>query len=159
MNAVVKLKKPVVVYRDATVNDLLSLLPIMVVGFDATGFGKFVALNKETVMATLNVLVANKDGILFVIEVDGEIVGMAAATIQTWYWNENVRYCQQIFCYVNPEHRGEGYGKKLLRIIEDRARTRECTTLIKMDFDYNVSKHRSKGFRPLEHHFIKVLEF
>ena len=141
MTAVAKLKKPVVVYREAVDDDMMDVYPLCEALYEDSGMNKYVAFNREDMLKTLHLLAHDKNGVLFISEVNGEIVGMAAATIQPWYWNYKVDYCRGLFFYVKPEYRGNGYGKKFLRMIEDRARRLECTTLVKID-SFTINNNR-----------------
>ena len=73
--------KPVVVYRDAKLEDVLTLLPLGEASFYETGYDKFSTFDKTSAVKSLELLIREKDGMLFVVEVDGELVGMAAAIV------------------------------------------------------------------------------
>ncbi len=151
--------KPVVVYRDAKLEDVLTLLPLGEASFYETGYDKFSTFDKTSAVKSLELLIREKNGMLFVVEVDGELVGMAAAIVYPFYWNEHVRTCQHLFWYLLPKQRGKGHPKKLMRKMEDRAHFRDCIMMSMMSIDYNPLKYRSRGFVPKEHIYMKNLTY
>ena len=152
-------RKLTVKYRDATIDDIPVLWPMFQAIHRGGAYKKFFkGPHEQSVKETMETLIKDKNGMLFVAEVKKEIVGMAGAAILPWYFNHHLNMCQHLFWYVKPEHRNQGHATKFIGKMEYRARMRECTTMMLMALNYNPSRYSSRGFEPTEHYYMKVLE-
>jgi hypothetical protein len=64
---------------------------------------------------TLGVL--GRAELLLVVERFGKVIGMGAIDISCAYWNRSVKLAQELFWYLQPEHR-VGRGGRVLRALE-----------------------------------------
>jgi GNAT superfamily N-acetyltransferase len=113
--------------------------------------------DESSVRDTLAILAAH--GVLLVAEVDGVVVGMAGAGICPAYFNRNQTVAQELFWYVEEEHRN-GVGAALLRALEAGVKTRGAhtftmITVAGMRSDALARLYRRDGYRPAELSFIK----
>lgn len=63
----------------------------------------------------------HENELLFVAEVDQEIVGFAAGIVGALLGNGAVKVGTELAWWLNPEHRGGSIGIKLLKAIESKA--------------------------------------
>jgi GNAT superfamily N-acetyltransferase len=115
----------------------------------------------EDVQKTLAHLVNDENGILFVAEADGEIIGMCGGLAHPIYFNHGHKSGQELFWWVKPGLRG-GIGRELLDAMENEARSIGCTSwamiaLDKVQPELTGRLYRRRGYRASEHSWIKRL--
>lgn len=127
--------------------------------FDEAGYGaefEFVPADFEE---TARLLI--DAGLLFVLDRDGEVLGMAGADVAKAYWNRAVGLGGEVFWYIMPGHRN-GMGKQLLAAIEGAARRHGA---VRFDAVAEFGKrsaelgrlYRRQGYVESEIRFRKVL--
>lgn len=146
--------------REASADDLPRLLQMGERFFNAAGWPEFAAWDVASIEQTLRFLIDNETGGLFVAEVDGEVVGMAGAMVTPFYFNLSHLTGQELFWWVEPEHRGVGGG--LLDAMEAWAKRvgAQTFTMIAVDRirpELMARVYRGRGYRPAEHSFMRRL--
>lgn len=81
------------------------------------------------------------DGLLYVVEVDGKVVGSAGALFMPALGNLNYKVGAELFWWIEPEHRNATAGTALLNALEDGARTVGATLFSMMAFE-NLSPEK-----------------
>lgn len=105
-------------------------------------------------------LIAADDGILIVLERDGEIAGFAGGMASPIYFNFAHKTGQEFFYWIRPGMRGDGL--RLLEALEDEARAIGCKSWVMISLD-KVSPEQTgrlyerRGYRASEHTYIKRL--
>jgi GNAT superfamily N-acetyltransferase len=113
----------------------------------------------ESAKDTLTHLLSG-DGCLFVADKSGAIVGMAAALKYPHYMNRAQSVAQELFWWVEPEHRGGMTAMRLLMALEQWATDEGCKmlTMICLPIDSPAENiYRRFGYRALEKSFVKEL--
>lgn len=146
--------------RDGTVADIPRILSMGVRFYEAAGWSEFVTWDDASVDRTLRSLIEADHGALIVAEVDGEVVGMTAGMVVPHYCNLNTLTGQELFWWVDPEHRGVGVA--LLDALEGWAKaagaaifTMVAVHRIKPEVMARV--YRARGYAPAEHSHIRRL--
>lgn len=98
-----------------------------------------------------------EEGVLVVATKGREVVGMAAALVYPFYFSGEMT-AQEMFWWVEPEHRG--VGMELLEALIDGVKDRGAKSLSMIALDaLDVEKvsgiYEKEGFRPSERSFIK----
>lgn len=96
--------------RQATVNDLPKLLEMGQRFFDASGYSDVTTFRPEVFAFSLNTIASN--GVLLVADQDGP-VGMAGALVYPFYFSGDTT-AQEVFWWVDPDHRGIGDRKSVV---------------------------------------------
>ncbi len=108
-----------------------------------------------------NVTIFGHANLLLVVEVEGDVVGMAAADVAPSLCNHGVRIGQEAFWYVMPAHR-KGIGMKLLTALEYAAKAEGATLFDGVAEDGERSDalarlYRAGGYNPIGRTFRKRL--
>jgi GNAT superfamily N-acetyltransferase len=122
--------------------------------FSASGYADIMEYDPESVMVSLKnipvLLVAEKD----------KLVGAAGAMVYPFYMSLNHITAQEVFWWVDPEHRGIGVELFDALVSEVKKRGAQSLSMIALE---NLSPERvgsiykAKGFRLSEHSYIKKL--
>lgn len=148
--------------RHATEEDLPAILTMGRAFFSEAGWPDLVQWDEASVEATLRrFLTGEQAGALLVAEWEGRPVGMAAVVFYPFYFNAQAKAAQELFWYVDPEHR-VGAGRALLDGMEAAAREggAEVFTMLSvagLRDDALARIYRRRGFRAAERSFIKRL--
>lgn len=110
---------------------------------------------------TLRLLLQQSPNVLFVADVDG-VVGMAGALSFPMYFNHAKKCAQEVFWWMDKEHRGGREGLRLLQALEiwaERTGHDEFTmvALAKLTPEKLHQLYRSRGYEPREQHYTKGL--
>jgi GNAT superfamily N-acetyltransferase len=81
-----------------------------------------IGYDRESVIPWLDL--CQQSGLLFLLESDGEAVGMAGGIVSAFFFNKNVLQGAELFWWIRPEHRNGGAGKLLMNTLENAARDR-----------------------------------
>jgi len=118
------------------------------------------ARNVEDLVAT----VAQERAQIFVVEVDGDVVGFVCVCIEhreDLYFSTLTDYGYVSDLVVLSSHRGQGYGTALLQRAEEYARQHGMTALKIQVLARNpqaISVYQHAGFRPYELSLLKSLD-
>lgn len=77
-----------------------------------------------------NKIESNKDGVMFVILLDGQLIGTGATLfIEKNFWCGNGLYAYNCFVSILPEHTRKGYGRKLCDVQEDYVKSKNVNRI------------------------------
>lgn len=147
--------------RIATEADTDALVSMGRQFFALTGCDDLADFDVESFKATLAHL-RTGDAVCLVAEVNGQVVGAAGALAYPFYFNAAHKTGQEIFWWLNPEHRGGTLGGRLLIALEAWARGAGCKTFSMIALDaVNPNEvgamYQRRGYRATEHSYIKEL--
>lgn len=126
--------------------------------FETAGWPDVAEWDEASVEKTLRFLMEQPTGCLFVAEKDGQLVGMTGGMLTPFYFNLGHLTGQELFWWVEPEHRGVGSG--LFDALEAWAEAAgaQTFTMIAVDRlkpDVMARIYRARGYQPAEHSFIR----
>ena len=144
--------------RTAREIDLPALLEMGARFFAASGYADVTSFDRETFRTTLFTLM--RDGVLLVAEKHFGIVGMAGAVVYPFYFNSSHTTAQEMFWWVDEEHRG--IGSKLFDAMVAAVKDRGAKSLSMIALDALQPEkvgafYERRGFRPSERAFIGSL--
>lgn len=142
--------------RDATEEDIPRIVEMGRTFVEVSGQEDIGTYDDE--MAAVTVRSCMADGVVLVIEVDGKVVGMAAALVYRVYYSRDDFTAQELFWWVEPEYRG--IGDELRKMLERRAKEKGARTLFMIALEKMkwVGKlYERAGYRPFEHTYVKEL--
>lgn len=148
--------------RHAEPEDLGALIDMGREFFEYSGNAEFTTFDEPSLTATLIAVISGvSNGSLLVAETSGKVVGMAACVVFPFYANMNTLIGQEIFFWVNPEHRG-AVGDALLDELEAAAMRKGAKVFINANLAGPRDKafaryYRRRGYRPAENTHIRVL--
>lgn len=137
--------------------------------FDATGFDKWFRWNPRTFAKAISNFMASDNAVVLVGEGNlpspygyRSVVAMAAALAYPCWLDEDSLTAQELFWWVEPDHRGGPFGSALCQGLEDWARGQGCLTmemgaLESMRPDVLAAAYARKGYGPKERVFCKRL--
>lgn len=145
--------------RPAIPEDIFRLRDMGQAFFVETGWNKHAEFDVQSYARTVAALIEH--GVLLVAEKDGRVVGMAAAGVAPAWWNKNVLTAQELWWYVEPDHR-KGLGGQLMDALE-AAVTDLGVMLFSMSAEEGLRSkaltrlYRARGYFPSETLFWKQL--
>lgn len=148
--------------REAEPQDLSALLDMGREFFEVSGNGAFTTFDEASLTGTLIAIMSGvSGGVLLVAETAGQVVGMAACVVFPFYANAETLIGQEIFFWVNPQHRG-AVGDALLDELEAAAMRKGAKVFINANLAGPRDKafaryYRRRGYRPAENTHIRVL--
>lgn len=112
----------------------------------------------ESLIGTLHLLL--REGALFV--TGDPVNGMVGGLAYPAYYNRSLCSAQELFWFVDPNARRSGAGQALFDALQEWARekgahTLTMVTLDDLDGERVADFYCSRGYRPLERNFMKVL--
>lgn len=116
-------------------------------------------VDKDTLDFTLGNLLENG---IFKVAVNGSVIGCAGALVFPQWWNASEIVAQELFWFVDKDHRGTSAGIRLLKALEKSAKEKGAKKLMMIclhDLDgEKVAKMYSKlGYVPQEQTYIRKL--
>lgn len=147
--------------RPAVDSDISVLIEMGQRFFAVAGCADIADFDVASFKATVAHLMAG-DSCCLVVEVDGHVIGAAGAMAYPFYFNTSHKTGQEIFWWINPEHRGGSAGTRLFAALEAWARDAGCKSFSMIALDaVEPNKvgafYRRSGYRPTEHSYIKEL--
>lgn len=147
--------------RRATLDDIGVVVELGALFHAEAGWSDICEYVVEDTSKTLAHLVDDENGILFVAEKDGEIVGMCGGLAHPIYFNHGHKSGQELFWWMKPGLR-DGTGRQLLDAMENEARSLGCQSwamiaLDKVQPELMGRLYRMRGYRASEHSWIKRL--
>lgn len=148
--------------RHAKPEDLNALLDMGREFFDHSANSEFTTFDENSLTATLIALMSGvAGGSILVAETDGAVVGMAACVVFPFYANHSTLIGQEMFWWVDPQHR-KGIGGSLLDELEEEARRKGAKIFIGANLSGERSAaferlYRRRGYTPAENTHIRIL--
>jgi L-amino acid N-acyltransferase YncA len=148
--------------RHAQPDDLSALLGMGRDFFDHSANSAFTTFDENSLTATLIALMSGvSGGSLLVAETDGEVVGMAACVVFPFYANHSTLISQELFWWVQPEHR-KGIGGSILDELEAEAKRKGAKIFIGANLSGERSAaferlYRRRGYTPAENTHLRIL--
>jgi GNAT superfamily N-acetyltransferase len=143
------------VIRPATVADIPRMLEMGRRFFDASGYSEITSFDPESLRATFEGLMMNPDAVVLV-----TTGGMAAALIYPFYFNVGHRTAQEMFWWVDKEHRG--IGTQLFDALIAGVKAKGAESLVMIALERLTPEkvggiYERRGFRLSERSYIKKL--
>lgn len=129
--------------------------------FAASGLADMAAWDDASFEKVATALMSEEvAGSLLVVDA-GWLVGMAGSVIFPLFCNQSVMMAQEVFWFVNPEHRN-GIGATLLRELEADASRKGASLFISAQIagqrdEAFARVYARRGYRPSENTFIRKL--
>ena len=147
--------------REATEADIPAIVEMGRRFFETSGYGEFMAFDPDSVVATARRLMASESGTV-IVAVNDRPVGMVAGLIYPYFMNYGHVTGQEMFWWVEPEHRAAGTGKDLLRALEAWARDAGAHSFIMGSLEALrpltvAALYRRLGYKPIEHLYLRRL--
>lgn len=148
------------VFRRATPDDFDALVAIGHKFFAFNIYRNHTSLNEESLRRTLWDLFYNH--VMEVIEIEGKIIGVAAAFIAPLYWNHNFLQGLEAFWWIDPEYRKEKFGTLLRHNLQQAAVERgvrfwNMIALKESMHDEVCASYEKAGMTHVETVYMKVL--
>lgn len=148
--------------RRALLSDMNALTSMGRQFFAATGYGDIAQFDDASFQATAAHLMTG-DAVCLVAEIDGKVVGAAGALAYPFYFNASHKTGQEVFWWLNPEHRGGQLGIQLFAALEAWAKSQGCQTFTMIALDAVDAErvgriYKRCGYRASEHSYIKELK-
>jgi len=145
-----------VIVRDATEEDWPELERIGRAFTKAAGMPD---VDAASLQATLRMLM---DSGILKVAVNGSVCGVAGAVLFPYYWNVRELVAQELFWYVDIDHRGGRAALMLLDAMERSARERGARKLMMLCLDElnpdGVERlYLRRGYKPQERTYAKEL--
>lgn len=148
--------------RRATPGDLEALISMGHKFFGASGYADIARFDEASFRATLYQLMGD-NAVCLVAEIGGQVVGAAGALAYPFYFDASHKTGQEVFWWLDPEHRGGQTGIRLFADLEAWAREQGCRTFTMIALDAvdaaRVGRmYQRCGYRASEHSYIKELK-
>ncbi len=145
--------------REATPEDISSILVMGRKFFDLAGWGALAEWDVGSVIDLLERLIVSPEGFLFVAD-DGEVRGMAGGMVVPFCYNTAVLIGHEQFFWVEPEARGRD-SLELFDALENAARDRGAQGFAMFNIeglksDVLARLYRRRGYKAKENTFMKV---
>lgn len=145
--------------RAATLDDIPSMVDMGRHFFEASGYADITRYDAESFAQTLTRAMDSTDAVFLVVEKD-HLVGMAGALLYPFYFNLTHRTAQELFWWVEPEHRGVGSALFDAMTAEIQKRGAESLSMVALETlepEKVGAFYQKRGFRPSERSFIRSL--
>lgn len=121
-----------------------------------TGVADLIPLDGPTLERTFLQLIDH--GVILVVEGEDGLVGATGALLHPHYFNANHLTGQELFWWIDPEHRGA--GGKLFDALEAWVREQGASSFTMIALEAleaeRVGKiYRRRGYRPVERSFVR----
>jgi GNAT superfamily N-acetyltransferase len=144
--------------RPATLEDMPRLVEMGERFFKTAGWEDIAEWDDASITRTLTHLIEQDVGAIFVLDDGAQLVGMAGGMLNPFYFNLHHLTGQELFWWVEPEHRGQ--GSLLFDALEGWARDAGAQSFSMIALD-NIRPelmgriYRMRGYRAAEHSYIK----
>lgn len=149
--------------RPATPDDMSDIVRLAHSFFASASVGHHIDSDTVSIIATAEHLMNAGNSCLLLAEVDGDVIGMAGATVYPFHFNMNYTVGHELLWWVEAEHRGVGAGPKLFQAMEQWAKDKGATYMI-MASQPNLDGNRTarfferNGYTPIDQNFMRPLE-
>jgi len=147
--------------RIATSADLPRIVEMAEKFFRQTKMYSVTGFDEESIKKTFSFLDGEK-GVCYVLEIDGHVVGMVGALAYEFYMNLSIRIGQELFWWVDDDHRGSSGSIKMMKAIEEWAKKAGCVSfamiaLDGIDHEKVCSIYSRLGYSKSEYVYVKEL--
>lgn len=144
--------------RLATLEDMPRLIEMGERFFVTAGWEDVAEWDEASITRTLTHLIEQPTGAIFVLEDGKQLVGMAGGMLNPFYFNIHHITGQELFWWVEPEHRGQGAA--LFDALEGWAKDRGAHSFSFIAVDKIKPEvmgriYRMRGYHAAEHSYIK----
>jgi N-acetylglutamate synthase-like GNAT family acetyltransferase len=139
--------------RKAVVSDLPAMVEMGRKFHEASGYGDITEFDGLSLATALQ---NAPDAVFLVVEKDGVVVGMTGAMVYPLYFNLKHKAAQEMFWWVEPEHRG--VGAQLFSALEAEVKKMgaESLTMNALErFSWVGGYYEKRGYKPIERSFIR----
>lgn len=147
------------VIRPARLDDIPEMLQMGRRFFDASGYADITEFDPNSLEATFRNLLTSESSVCLVVE-NKKLVGLAAALIYPFYFNAHHLTSQELFWWVDKEHRGVGTQlfESLIAGVKARgAKSLSMIALERLTPEKVGAIYERRGFRPSERSWIRRL--
>lgn len=148
--------------RAATEADLFSIVDMGQDFFNESGLQDIASWDAQSFEATARALIDGAvPGSLLVAEYDRELIGMAGSIMFPLYCNLSLTLAQEVFWWVDPEHR-KGLGGSLLDELELDAKRKGANVFMSAQIagqrdEAFARVYQRRGYRPSENLYMRKL--
>ena len=148
--------------RPATHDDIPALVGLGEIFLDSTILSTIAPYDPGSMAVTLGDIMDGEMGTVFVLVVDGRVVGGFCGLVVPLYWNLNLLAAQQLGFFVHPDFRGKA-SWLLLDVWEEWARSKGVTVFFsgakKNKFFALMDRMlRRRGYQELESMHVKGVQ-
>lgn len=146
--------------REAVDGDVPAIIEMGRSFFDASGYSGIIAFDAKTAKTAIETIIIDKHAIILVAEIHEQLIGMVAAILHPFYFNINHLTGQELVWWIEPEHRTGTAGIRLIKAIEQWAKSNGAKTfsMISLANNRRVEQiYERRGYLPSENTFIKSL--
>ena len=139
--------------RKAALSDIPKIIEMGRRFYEASGYKDITEFDPESLEQTLR----NSGAIILVAEKES-VVGMAGALVYPFYFNSKHLTAQEMFWWVDPEHRGIGsllFDALLEEVKKSGAKSLSMIALENLNPERVGEFYKSRGFRPSDRSYIK----
>lgn len=146
--------------RKATERDIPEIVELGISFHDEIDFSWFSPVNVEDWTTTVRNMVA--EGIVFVAEIDGNVIGIICGLLLPCYFNYQRLIAQEIVLYIGADHRHGSVGRKLIRAFEAEAKALGAhVTVVGAKTKFRIDKisdvYARLGFNEMERTYAKEM--
>ena len=151
------------IVREAVLEDLPATVELLIKFHAESAYYESIPINRDTLVTSVTHFITNPLIRVFLAELDdGTPVGGTAGMLYPWWFNEDYITGQELFWFVEPEHRRSKAGKLLFQALEDWATEQGAKTFAMAAVHNKHYKrveqvYQAKGYIPTETGFIKEL--
>lgn len=123
-----------------------------------TGVADIIPLDRDSLTRTFVQLIENDSAVLLVIEGGAGLTGATGALLHPHYFNSAHLTGQELFWWIDPEHRGA--GASLLKALEEWVESRGAHSFSMIALEAQEPDkvgliYRRRGYRPVERSYLK----
>lgn len=115
--------------RPARLGDVADMTRMAKRFFDASGLDLWFRFKPQSFAKTVGLFIENSQAVILVAEKNSGLVGMAAALAYPCWYDADHMTAQELFWWIEPEHRGGPLGEDMLKMLEKWARDSGCLTM------------------------------
>jgi GNAT superfamily N-acetyltransferase len=147
--------------REATAADAKRIAELGAQFYGAAGLDRMMGeYDPQSVEHLICATEMADDAVTMVAEVGGQIAGFAAAVIANHPLKHSALFGQELFWWVEPEHRKSGVGNALMSALEYWAKSNGAqsfimVTLHGLSHDAVSEMYAKSGYTRLEYSFVK----
>lgn len=145
--------------RPATREDIPAIVEMGRRFYAASGYEAIAPASNPSI-AGLAILTMEQ-GVMLVVEGDGELIGMASLFLEPFTFNPSVTIATELAWWIEPAHRGGMLAVRMMASIEEACRAREVTA-IRMATLANSPPQASAlyerlGYQHSDSHYMRML--